>query len=156
MTTVIYDDRSATDVVAEHEADALWLSHSDLERATGWTLKPEGLCRGDACVPLPPDGSWSKNEDHVDLAAFARRQGRPMVHDAVRDVWAFGAATPAGPGVEAPDFTFRDLDGNEHSLSDYRGRKVFLYTWGSYCGCSFDPPVWETVYGELRPCGRTL
>jgi peroxiredoxin Q/BCP len=34
--------------------------------------------------------------------------------------------------VEAPDFTLPDLDGNLHSLSDYRGRKVVLLTWASF------------------------
>ncbi|MCC7122956.1 MAG: redoxin domain-containing protein [Gammaproteobacteria bacterium] len=34
--------------------------------------------------------------------------------------------------LEAPDFTLPDLDGRLHSLSDYRGKKVFLFSWGSY------------------------
>ena len=34
--------------------------------------------------------------------------------------------------LEAPDFTLPDLDGNLHSLSNYRGRKVLLATYGSW------------------------
>lgn len=153
MTVVVYDNAEPCTVAADggRESDALWLSPADLERATGWVVKPEGLCKGDACVPLPADGSWTDSRGRVDLAAFARRQGRPVVRDTQRDIWAFGAADLGGPqGVEAPDFTFPDIDGRQHSLSDYRGKKVFLYTWGSYCGCSFDPPVWESVYDELK------
>lgn len=30
-------------------------------------------------------------------------------------------------GTEAPDFALLDQDGNEHRLSQYRGRKVILY-----------------------------
>ena len=30
-------------------------------------------------------------------------------------------------GVKAPDFTLPDQNGNMHSLSDYRGKKVILY-----------------------------
>ena len=37
-----------------HSDDALWISAKDLERATGWTLKPEGLCQDDACVLVAP------------------------------------------------------------------------------------------------------
>ena len=31
------------------------------------------------------------------------------------------------PGIQAPDFTLPDQDGNMRSLSDYRGQKVILY-----------------------------
>ena len=30
-------------------------------------------------------------------------------------------------GIKAPDFTLPDQNGNRHSLSDYRGKKVILY-----------------------------
>jgi peroxiredoxin len=43
------------------------------------------------------------------------------------------AGRPSGAGpVEAPDFTLGDLDGNLHSLSDHRGKKVVLLTWASF------------------------
>lgn len=152
MTTVIYDrnDPVTLEQTARSSQQALWVSPEDLAAVTGWTLKPQGLCRDDACIPLPQDGSWLDAEGRVDLAAFAAREGRPVVVDEGRDVWAFGSGRQPSPGVRAPDFTFPDLDGQLHPLSDFRGKKVFLYTWGSYCGCSFDPPVWETVYQELR------
>lgn len=154
MPTIIFHDMDSCRVQSSAKSDqhALWLSAEDLVRATGWLLKREGLCKGDACVPLPADGSWTDATGQVNLSRFALAQGRPVVHDGRRDIWAFGAADCGGPvSVVAPDFTFPDIDGNQHSLSDYRGSKVFLYTWGSYCGCSFDPPVWESIYGELKP-----
>ena len=30
-------------------------------------------------------------------------------------------------GTKAPDFTLTDKDGNERSLSEFRGKKVVLY-----------------------------
>jgi thiol-disulfide isomerase/thioredoxin len=33
----------------------------------------------------------------------------------------------------APDFTFTDLKGTEHRLSDYRGKIVVLNFWGTWC-----------------------
>jgi len=42
------------------------------------------------------------------------------------------------PGDPAPDFTLPDADGNEVSLSDYRGRKVIVYFYpaASTPGCT--------------------
>lgn len=123
-------------VSAREDGERLLLHADELERATGWALKPEGLCRAEACVPLPRDGSWQDEEGRVDLTAFARRAGRPVVHDSEHAVWAFGepAQTLAEPStsVRAPDFALPDLEGRLHRLSDYRGRKVFLLAWGSY------------------------
>jgi peroxiredoxin len=35
-------------------------------------------------------------------------------------------------GDEAPDFTLRSLDGEEVGLSEYRGKKLVLFMWGSW------------------------
>jgi peroxiredoxin len=34
---------------------------------------------------------------------------------------------------EAPDFTFKDADDNEVSLSDLKGKVVYMDLWGSWC-----------------------
>ncbi|MGP4081730.1 peroxiredoxin family protein [Pseudalkalibacillus sp. R45] len=36
-------------------------------------------------------------------------------------------------GKEAPDFTLQNLDGEEVSLSDYRGKTVILNFWTTWC-----------------------
>ena len=58
--------------VAAH--DGLWISPVDAEHVTGWTLKPEGMCRDDLCVPLPAS-ALAPNE--VDLEAFWKKLGGP-------------------------------------------------------------------------------
>ena len=121
---------------AEHDVaarDGLWMSPKDAERATGWTLKPEGMCRDDLCVRLP-ESAVKPNE--VDVAAFWKKLGGPVIASDQRDVWALGAPADqrnaALEGLKAPDFTLPDVNGVPRSLSQLRGKKVFLATWASW------------------------
>ena len=121
---------------AEHDVaahDGLWMSPADAATVTGWTLKPEGMCRAELCVPLPASAVGT---NEVDVAAFWKKLGGPAIASDQRDVWALGA--PADErnatleGLEAPDFTLPDVDGVARSLSQLRGKKVFLATWASW------------------------
>jgi hypothetical protein len=110
--------------------NGLWLSREDAERATGWTLKPEGMCRDDLCVPMPV------SDGRIDVAAFWRRLDQPVLSDAARTTWVLGAGAEqrntALAGLMTPDFTLPDLAGTPHTLSSLRGNKVFLCTWASW------------------------
>ena len=131
-TVIIYDERVTPLAQAESRGESLWLSAADMQAATGWKLETQGLCRGDACVRV--DKGWCDADGRIDLMAFARHMGQPVTRD--DGVVAFGESVnvrhDALFSLEAPDFTLPDLDGVMHSLSDYRGKKVFLHTWGSY------------------------
>ena len=135
MSTVIYGDRETAISAARHDDD-LWITQADLILATGWELKPEGACRGEQCVPLPNAQTTEfLRDDLFNLSRFARHIGQPVVNDTGGGVWVFGepaAATPPVGPMMAPDFTLPDLNGREHTLSDFRGRKVFLATWASW------------------------
>ena len=123
---------------ASADRDRLWIPLDELERSTGWTAKPEGLCRDEVCVPVPAarKAEWFDAE-RLDFAAFAAHLGHAIARDEDRGIWSFGppadrgAASGAGP-VMAPDVRLPDLDGALHSLSDYRGKKVLLYCWSSW------------------------
>ncbi len=134
VSTILYDDHTTVGLGAELDGDHLWLTPADLQRATGWTLEPEGLCRGDACVRL--DAGWQDVQGRVDLTALARHLGQPVVREDTAGAWAFGASVNTRRdqlfALEAPDFTLPDLDGKLHSLADFRGKKVFMFSWGSY------------------------
>jgi len=45
-------------------------------------------------------------------------------------VWAAPALAGVKPGVEAPDFKLKGLDGKDYALSDYRGKVVFVNFFG--------------------------
>ena len=51
--------------------------------------------------------------------------------------------------IEAIDFTLYDQYGKEHKLSDYRGKKVFLNFWATWCPpCRGEMPHIEDLYKE--------
>ena len=50
-------------------------------------------------------------------------------------------------GVEAPDFTLKDIEGNDFTLSSLRGKYVILDFWGSWCGwCIKGMPQMKEYY----------
>ena len=129
MTTILTE----SDEFTVQAADGLWLTAADAARVTGWTLKPEGMCRDDQCVPLPPAAIGG---GRVDVEAFWRRLGNPVLGADDRATWVLGAgaehrnATLAG--LMAPDFTLPDLSGTPRTLSDLRGKKILLVTWATW------------------------
>jgi hypothetical protein len=136
MVTMLLEG-GPSEVAATAEGDALWLDLDTTERTTGWALKPEGLCRGPICVPVPPGRHGELvRADAINVAAFWRLMGKPVLHDAAGEVWLLGedaaSRAEAMRSLEAPDFTLPDLDGRPHRLSDYRGKKVLLVTWASW------------------------
>lgn len=133
MTTVLHDDIAHTTDRENPALAGLWLSAIDAERITGWTLKPEGMCRDELCVPVAPE---SVRDDTIDIAAFWQRLGAPAIRTDSGDAWVLGASAAARnaqlAGGVAPDFTLPDAAGVPRTLSSLRGRKVFLATWASW------------------------
>lgn len=134
---IIYGECVTAAVAARVEGGALWLSAADLERASGWTLKPEGFCKGETCVPVAPGRAAELVAgERYNLAALAAMLGQPVVHDDEHGVWCFGEAAGTRArnprSLSAPDFTLPDLEGRMHSLSEHRGKKVLLVSWASW------------------------
>jgi hypothetical protein len=135
MTTILSD--LGTFTLAAGPGPGLWLGAAAAEEATGWSPRPEGLCRGAVCVPVP-GGREAEfvAGGKVNLAAFWDHMEHPSAHSTDGDIWVLGESARARAdslrSLEAPDFTLPDLAGLEHSLSDHRGKKVLLATWASW------------------------
>ena len=53
----------------------------------------------------------------------------------------------AGEGNEAVDFTLKDPDGKEITLSDYKGKKILLNFWATWCNpCKKEMPDLEKIH----------
>lgn len=106
--------------------------------------------------------SWSCGEA---LAAEAEEAGSESVSEA-EEMGTESLAEAEEAGTEslaeaesetepevflAPDFTLTDQYGVEHTLSDYRGKVVFLNFWATWCPpCRSEMPDIQKLYEEFE------
>jgi hypothetical protein len=97
----------------------------ELQPRTGWTVKAEGACRGEVCVPLP---------EPFDVRALAERLGMALIHDERHGLWALGpeAGGAALSSERMPDVVLPDWRGRDFALRSLRGTKVFMIAWASW------------------------
>jgi hypothetical protein len=132
----LLSDGEVASLDAVIDGERVLVDAGDLARATGWVLKPEGLCRDALCVPLRDPSIATADRSRLDLAGFAAALQRPVAIDVEEPAAFLGvAAAERGEqlrGMQAPDFTLPDLDGRKHSLSEQRGKKVLLLAYASW------------------------
>ena len=129
----IVDDGHERALDVDRAGNHVRLSHQAVHDALGWEITDDGLCREGLCVPAPR--AWA-DADGVDLAELAGVIGRPLALDAEEGVAWLGVSAEerarALRSLTAPNFTLPDLNGQPHTLSAYRGRKVLLVVWASW------------------------
>lgn len=103
------------------------LSPDEFASGTGWTIKPEGACQGDVCVPLP--------KGEFNAVATAARLGMAIVEEPGAGLWSIGPASLGGRALttaQAPELVLNDLNGDTFRLSSLRGQKVVIVSWAPY------------------------
>jgi hypothetical protein len=131
----LIDGDVAHSLDASVEGGSVRIAAQALKDSLGWQLKPQGLCKGDICVPVSAPGRL-ESSDGIDLSALAEALGRPLALDVGERAAALGtgAADRAAQlsSLDAPDFELPDLAGQKHRLSSYRGKKVLLIAYASW------------------------
>jgi len=102
---------------------------AELERATGWHVETEGLCRDGVCVPFRADGAGA-----LDARAVGDVLGMPLAWDAGSGLAALGSVSGgrALTSAVAPELELPDLAGRPFRLSSLRGQKVLLVAWAPW------------------------
>jgi hypothetical protein len=138
---IIYEGKKSTIANANVTPQGLWITTRDLALATGFHIKPQGICRDEMCFPIPAGrkAEFITKKGQItwfNLTRFAELIKQPVAADDKNGVWYFGERVQAHEAylesLNAPDFTLPDQNGKKHSLSDYRGKKVLLLTWASW------------------------
>lgn len=133
--TVLDEGRTAR-VGGRVEGGRVVVTERSLEDAIGFTVKPEGLCKDEVCIPVRAGSGLQVGAGEFDIALLATMLGRPVVVDEANAVAYIGPSVEARvAGLQsllAPDFTLPDLDGQLHTLSDFRGKKVVLAAYASW------------------------
>jgi hypothetical protein len=113
--------------------ERLELTAEEFEQITGWEIKPEGACKEEVCVPLPPLAPDA--EGRIDVAVVAERLGMPIAHDEAHGLWALGPRSGDRRVLEStrmPDLVLSDFDGGAFDVASVRGHKVVLIAWASW------------------------
>ena len=131
MLTLLYDGRQTALAKSRVESGDLWIPVAELPRVNEFTVKPQGACRADVCIPLPKAlkrGGW------LNLSGFAQQVRQAVVNEGA--LWSFGEMPEVRSGFlqsrTAPEFSAPDRQGKPVTLHDFRGRKVLLLTWASW------------------------
>jgi peroxiredoxin len=154
--TILVDGVGRT-VPLEPDGARLVVAPDAVPGLLNWTVKNGTLCRDDRCVQLTAE---TMQQGGIDILALARLLNMPAVVAHEHRVMALAESaqerTDLLRGGVAPDFALPDLAGQTHRLSDYRGRKVLLVAWASWCGCREDLPEWQAQHASLTEHGLTV
>jgi hypothetical protein len=109
------------------------LTAEEFAESTGWEIKPEGACKDEVCVPLPP--LEPDAEGRIDVTVVAEHLGMPLARDDAHGLWALGPRSGDRRVLDSarmPELVLQDFDGDAFDLASLRGRKVVLIAWAAW------------------------
>ena len=87
----------------------------------------------------------------ADSSKEDRSQNRTETDKKKNDKYQFLYEIGPFEGFVAPDFTFPDIHGKPISLSQFRGKIVFLNIWATWCGpCRIEMPSMEKLWQKFK------
>ncbi len=141
-TATILTQKGVVEIQATLPApNDLWVEKSQLPLISGFELKPQGACLDEICIPIRQSEDSDifvtrENQGWVNATELAERVQQPVVADHSANVWSFGAIPVQRQSFVrdaiAPDFTLPDWQGQEVSLSDFKGKNIMLLSWASW------------------------
>jgi|TARA_B110000438_G_scaffold184670_1_gene176377 hypothetical protein len=131
----VLESNSSQEILLELRDNNLWIGQDDLSLKLNWTLKPEGLCKEEICVPVKQPTLLS-SDGQINLTQFAQELNRPLALELNKNVVFLGESandrSVALYSQQAPEITLPDLDGNLHNLSEHFGKKLCLVVHASW------------------------
>jgi hypothetical protein len=111
--------------------DSLTIVADVFAERTGWESAPEGLCKGDACVPA---GNAVLDDGSLSVHVLADRLRMPLIFDDAHGIHVLGPESGGRALTTAavPDIELMDVDGNPFQLNSLHGKKVLLVAWASW------------------------
>ena len=111
---VLLDVGRPTEVDVTIDQGDVWIDSTGVASTLGWELKPEGFCKDDVCIPVAGNPGIMNN-GAIRLAALADLLGRPLALSLEERAAYLGPSRAVHDQtmkmLDAPDFTFPDLDG---------------------------------------------
>lgn len=152
-TVTVVEQDGRTYVAAKSLADVLQIGLKPLPGRAEFAV-----CYQERCALVSAVIAAANGDQLVEVQALAKALDAEAIFAAGRKSVGFkfskSAMTgPGGPsqiGGFAPNFKLTTLTGGAVSLADFRGRRVLINSWASWCGCRNDLPVWQKFYEQHR------